>query len=200
MAAFGTTFTDHTVVCGWMADNGWSPARLRPYGPFRLEPASAVVQYGQEIFEGLNAYRHADGEVRLFRPDSNAARMRASARRLALPGLPEETFLAAVELLVDADRGQVPTGPGESLYLRPFMFGSEPFLGETDRGVRMRHHGRDQPDQRTALGRRPDRLGYRAARRPAGGHAVRHPVRARTRSVRLAACRPRSVRRRPASR
>jgi branched-chain amino acid aminotransferase len=128
---FGDHFTDHMVSVTWTAADGWHDARVRPYGPLQLDPSAAVLHYAQEIFEGLKAYRHADGSVWAFRPDQNAARFRRSARRMALPELPEEDFLAAVHALVQADEAWVPSSEtGEaSLYLRPFMFASEAFLG-----------------------------------------------------------------------
>jgi branched-chain amino acid aminotransferase len=108
---------------------GWHDAGLRPYGPFSIDPASAVLHYAQEIFEGLKAYRHADGSIWAFRPEANAERLSRSARRLALPELPVEDFLAAIELLVRTDAAWVPSADESSLYLRPFMFASEVFLG-----------------------------------------------------------------------
>ncbi|MGO1321046.1 MAG: branched-chain amino acid aminotransferase [Galactobacter sp.] len=126
---FGNYFTDHTVVVDWTEGQGWHDARLEPYGPINLDPAAAVLHYGQEVFEGLKAYRHADGGVRTFRPEKNAARLNTSARRLALPELPEDIFLEAIQLLVEADQSWIPTGDGQSLYLRPFMIATEAFLG-----------------------------------------------------------------------
>ncbi|MFC7619204.1 branched-chain amino acid aminotransferase [Microlunatus sp. GCM10028923] len=126
---FGSNFTDHMAVATWTADQGWHEAGIVPYGPFSLDPAAAVLHYAQEIFEGLKAYHHADGSVWLFRPERNAARFHRSAVRLALPPLPEEDFLASIEALVAADRAWVPTLEEQSLYLRPFMFASEVFLG-----------------------------------------------------------------------
>jgi branched-chain amino acid aminotransferase len=126
---FGLYFTDHMFVSTWTPDRQWHDAKVTPYGPFSVDPASAVLHYAQEIFEGLKAYRHDDGSIWLFRPDQNAGRMRRSARRLALPELPEGDFLAAVEALLGVDADWVPTGGEKSLYLRPFMFASEVFLG-----------------------------------------------------------------------
>lgn len=126
---FGNYFTDHMFLAEWTPDADWHDARVVPYGPLSLDPATAVLHYAQEIFEGLKAYAHADGSVWLFRPDQNAARMRRSAHRLALPELPEEWFTGAIEALVKADRAWVPEGGESSLYLRPFMFASEVFLG-----------------------------------------------------------------------
>ncbi len=128
---FGTRFTDHMVVATWTKGQGWHDGQVRPYGPFQLDPAAAVLHYAQEIFEGLKAFRHEDGSVWAFRPEQNARRLIRSAGRLALPELPEEDFLAAVTALVETDNAWVPAyGTGEtSLYLRPFMFASEAFLG-----------------------------------------------------------------------
>ena len=127
---FGDHFSDHMAVALWTKTGGWSRDRIEPYGPFRMDPATAVLHYAQEIFEGMKAYRHADGSIWLFRPDANARRLNSSAARMMLPNLPETDFLAAVTALVRADQRWVPSGTGEqSLYLRPFMFASEVFLG-----------------------------------------------------------------------
>jgi branched-chain amino acid aminotransferase len=127
--AFGTVFTDHMARITWAADTGWHDRRVERYGPLQLNPASAVLHYGQEIFEGLKAYRHADGSVWTFRPRANASRFAASARRLALPELSAEDFLGSIQALVRTDAGWVPSGDETSLYLRPFMYASETFLG-----------------------------------------------------------------------
>lgn len=127
---FGDYFTDHMAVATWTNEAGWSDARIQPYGPFQLDPATAVLHYAQEIFEGLKAYRHADDSIWLFRPQANAARLNASAKRMMLPAIDEADFLTAITELVKADLRWVPAGGGEqSLYLRPFMFASEAFLG-----------------------------------------------------------------------
>lgn len=126
---FGQHFTDHMARVTWTADGGWNDARVEPYGPLLLDPSAAVLHYGQEIFEGLKAYRWADGTVRSFRPEANAERFARSAARLALPQLPAEVFLESLQALVAADAGWVPDGGEDSLYLRPFMFASEAFLG-----------------------------------------------------------------------
>ncbi len=129
---FGKKFTDHMVLATWTADEGWHDATVTAYGPLLIDPASAVLHYAQEIFEGMKAYRHADGSIWAFRPEANAARFNRSARRLALPQLPEEDFVESLRALVGVDADWVPE-PGESgeksLYLRPFMFASEVFLG-----------------------------------------------------------------------
>lgn len=127
---FGKHFTDHMALIDWTLEQGWHDARIAPYGPFQMDPASSVFHYGQEIFEGLKAYRHADDSIHTFRPERNAARLRASAKRLALPELPDELFLGAIEELVALDAEWVPAhGEGKSLYLRPFIIANESFLG-----------------------------------------------------------------------
>jgi branched-chain amino acid aminotransferase len=127
---FGVHFTDHMFVVEWTPEEGWHDARVTPYGPLTLDPATAVLHYAQEIFEGMKAYRHADGSIWAFRPEENAARMVRSSRRLALPALDVEDFVQAVEAIVTADQRWVPDPEGEkSLYVRPFMFASEAFLG-----------------------------------------------------------------------
>ena len=127
--AFGTVFTDHMVRIDWTADGGWSGHRVMAYGPLLLDPAAAVLHYGQEIFEGIKAYRHDDGSVWTFRPAANAERFRASARRMDMPELPVADFVASLEALVAVDADWVPTADEASLYLRPFLFASEAFLG-----------------------------------------------------------------------
>jgi branched-chain amino acid aminotransferase len=127
--AFGRVFTDHMVSAQWTRERGWHDAQLTPYAPLTVDPASVVLHYAQEVFEGLKAYRQPDGGVALFRPERNAARMVASCRRMALPTLPEADFVAACELLVRTDTDWVPDGDGTSLYLRPFMFADEVGLG-----------------------------------------------------------------------
>jgi branched-chain amino acid aminotransferase len=126
---FGKYFTDHMASATWTPDAGWHDAKILPYGPITLDPAAAVLHYAQEIFEGLKAYRHPDGSIWTFRPEANAQRLQRSARRLALPELPAEDFVAAIETLVQVDQDWVPSGAEQSLYLRPFMFASEAFLG-----------------------------------------------------------------------
>jgi branched-chain amino acid aminotransferase len=126
---FGINFTDHMAVATWTSADGWCDSAIVPYGPFSLDPATSVLHYAQEVFEGLKAYLHPDGSVWLFRPDQNAARMERSSRRLALPVLAPADFLASIDALIRADAGWVPSAPEQSLYLRPFMFSSEAFLG-----------------------------------------------------------------------
>ncbi|AZZ39245.1 branched-chain amino acid aminotransferase [Acidipropionibacterium jensenii] len=129
---FGVAFTDHMAEAIWTADGGWHDDAVAPYGPLDVNPASAVLHYAQEIFEGLKAYRHADGSVWLFRPDCNAERFANSARRLALPVLPEEDFVTSCLQIAETEARWVPDAGknGEkSLYLRPFMIAYEDFLG-----------------------------------------------------------------------
>jgi branched-chain amino acid aminotransferase len=126
---FGKIFTDHMAVIRYSADKGWHDARIQPRGPIQLDPACAVLHYAQEIFEGLKAYRTPDGGASLFRADANARRFAESAARMAMPPLPEDLFLSSIHELVRTDRDWIPEGEGASLYLRPFMFASETFLG-----------------------------------------------------------------------
>jgi branched-chain amino acid aminotransferase len=126
---FGRHFTDHMVTISWTEGRGWHDAQLVPYGPVQLDPATMALHYGQEIFEGLKAYRRVDGRIATFRPEMNARRFQRSARRLAMPELPEELFLEAVQVLVSQDRAWVADADEKSLYLRPFMFATEVGLG-----------------------------------------------------------------------
>ncbi|WP_043266256.1 branched-chain amino acid aminotransferase [Streptomyces sp. CT34] len=126
---FGRHFTDHMVMIKWTEGRGWHDAELVPYAPLSLDPANMTLHYAQTIFEGLKAYRQPDGSVATFRPDANARRFQASARRLGMPELPVETFIAACDALVGQDRAWVPNSGEASLYLRPFMFASEVGLG-----------------------------------------------------------------------
>jgi branched-chain amino acid aminotransferase len=126
---FGKYFTDHMVRAEWSQDDGWHQAELVPYAPITLDPATNFIHYGQAIFEGLKAYRHADGSIKTFRPFRNAQRFASSARRLAMAELPEELFVGSIEALVRTDAAWVPADPVKSLYLRPFMFSTEVGLG-----------------------------------------------------------------------
>ncbi|MEV7713358.1 branched-chain amino acid aminotransferase [Streptomyces sp. NPDC088270] len=126
---FGAVFTEHMVTARYSEGRGWHSARVEPFGPLSMSPASGVLHYGQEIFEGLKAYRGPDDGVRLFRPECNARRFQESARRLAMPELPEALFLNSVCELVEVDHAWLPRDTERSLYLRPFMIASEPFIG-----------------------------------------------------------------------
>ncbi|MFT3661935.1 MAG: branched-chain amino acid aminotransferase [Gordonia sp. (in: high G+C Gram-positive bacteria)] len=127
---FGNHFTDHMVTVDYDAGQGWHRAKVTPYGPIALDPAAMVLHYAQEIFEGLKAYRQPDGTIAAFRPEANAERFNNSARRLAMPELPVEDFLGGLRALLAVDHGWVPAAGGEeSLYLRPFLFATEPSLG-----------------------------------------------------------------------
>src|SRR5215207_7324753 len=126
---FGRVFSDHMVTIRYHESKGWHDARIEPRAPIPMDPAAAVLHYAQEVFEGLKAYRTKDGGATMFRPIENARRFQQSAERLAMPSLPEELFLEACDLLVKTDRAWIPDGDGGSLYLRPFMFANETFLG-----------------------------------------------------------------------
>jgi branched-chain amino acid aminotransferase len=128
---FGRLFSEHMVTVRYRAEVGWEKGRLEPYAPISLDPAASVLHYGQAIFEGFKAYSQLDGSggICTFRPEANARRFNASARRLAMPELPVETFVAAADVLVQNERDWVPTQSGESFYLRPLMIATEAALG-----------------------------------------------------------------------
>ena len=126
---FGRVFTEHMVRITWSRDRGWHGAELVAYAPLQLDPAVSVLHYAQAVFEGLKAFRQQDGGIAVFRPDAHAARFQRSARRLALPELPESVFIEAIERLLRLDGEWVPSAPEHSLYLRPFMYASEVGLG-----------------------------------------------------------------------
>jgi branched-chain amino acid aminotransferase len=126
---FGRVFTDHMVMIRYNEAQGWHDAMVMPRGPLSIDPATAVLHYAQEIFEGLKAYKLADGSMALFRPEANAKRFRESAQRLAMAELPEDLFIESLRQIVTIDRDWFPDIEGGSLYLRPFMFASEVFLG-----------------------------------------------------------------------
>lgn len=126
---FGNYFTDYMAHATWTPEEGWHAKKIEPFGPLRLDPAAAVLHYGQEVFEGLKVYRHEDGSLHSFRPAYNAARLNASCRRLAIPPLPIPDFLGAVAALARVEKRWVADGNGSSLYLRPVVFASESFLG-----------------------------------------------------------------------
>lgn len=126
---FGKIFTDHMFLMDYNKEKGWHDPRIVPYQPFQMDPACVVLHYAQEIFEGMKAYRAADGRILLFRPDCNAKRMQDSAERLCMPTIPVEDFVQAVKALVEIDCGWVPGADGTSLYIRPFVIGTEITLG-----------------------------------------------------------------------
>jgi branched-chain amino acid aminotransferase len=126
---FGKVFTDHMVTIRYTEGKGWHDATIGPRGPIQLDPAAAVLHYAQEIFEGLKAYRLPDGGIGSFRPEANARRFNQSARRLAMPEIPEELFVESIRQIVAADAQWTPAAESGSLYLRPFMFADEAFLG-----------------------------------------------------------------------
>ena len=126
---FGQYFTDHMFIMDYSKEKGWYNARIVPFGPIALHPASTVLHYGSEIFEGMKAYRRADGKVQLFRPMENIRRMNNSAERMCLPQIPEEDMLEALLTLVRLEEDWVPSASGTSLYLRPFLYGNDETLG-----------------------------------------------------------------------
>jgi branched-chain amino acid aminotransferase len=125
---FGKIFSDHMFVADY-ADGEWKNFQIVPYAEIGLSPAISALHYGQAFFEGLKAYKHADGKVSVFRPDKNAERFNKSAERLCMPELPEEIFIQSIAALVDLDRDWIPGQANHSLYIRPFMFATDPFLG-----------------------------------------------------------------------
>ena len=126
---FGKIFTDHMFIMDYSADQGWYDARIVPFQNLSIHPASTVLHYGSEIFEGLKAYRRADGTVQLFRPLENVRRLNSSAERLCLPELPEDLAMEALTAFVRTEEAWTPSAPGTSLYLRPFLFGNDESLG-----------------------------------------------------------------------
>ena len=126
---FGKIFTDHMFVMNYTEGKGWHDPRIEPFHNISLSPAAMVYHYGQEMFEGLKAYKNPDGNVYLFRPDMNAKRTNATNDRLVIPQLPIEDFVQAVSAVVDVDRDWIPTEPGTSLYIRPFIIATDEFLG-----------------------------------------------------------------------
>ncbi|ROR28251.1 branched-chain amino acid aminotransferase [Mobilisporobacter senegalensis] len=126
---FGTIFTDHMFLMDYEEGKGWHDARVVPYGPLSLEPSAMVFHYGQEMFEGLKAYKTEDGRILLFRPDKNIERANRTNERLCMPEIPEEDFLAALKAVVKTDEEWIPTKEGTSLYIRPFLIATDPFLG-----------------------------------------------------------------------
>src|SRR6266851_3086996 len=183
---FGQVFTDHMISLRYSAGQGWHDGKLEPYGPLVLDPATAVLHYSQEIFEGLKAYRQDGGPIVAFRPHANAARFRRSAARMAMPELPDDAFVQAIELLVSHDRDWVPANPEHSLYLRPFMIATTAALGDHDSaadGLAAARHYQGLPADAGPrpgdTGERGDDLGGTVAirlrvRRDHGGVRVRH--------------------------
>ena len=125
---FGSVFSDHMFIMDYNAKDGWHDARIVPYGPLTLSPAASVLHYAGEVFEGLKAYRRKDGKVQLFRHDANVERLNISAERIGLPQVPVDVAMAAIEQLVELDQAWVPSAPGTSLYIRPFLFATDPAL------------------------------------------------------------------------
>lgn len=126
---FGTIFTDHMFVMDYTKGQGWHDARVVPYAPISLAPSAMVFHYGQEMFEGLKAYKTADGRTLLFRPNKNIERANKTNERICIPTIPEEDFLQAIKAVVKTDEAWIPTKPGTSLYIRPFIIATDPFLG-----------------------------------------------------------------------
>ena len=126
---FGNYFTDHMFLMDWTSEKGWHDARIVPYGPLPTDPATMVLHYAQETFEGLKAYRDPEGNVQLFRPDMNAKRMINSNKRLCMPEIPVDMFIDCVKTIVNYEQDWIPTLPETSLYIRPFMYAAQPSLG-----------------------------------------------------------------------
>ncbi|MCC8425191.1 branched-chain amino acid aminotransferase [Mucilaginibacter sp. UR6-11] len=125
---FGRTFSDHMLVADY-ADGEWKNFEILPYGEITVSPGISALHYGQSFFEGIKAYKHADGKVSIFRPEKNAKRFNKSAERLCMPTIPEDVFLQSLAAIVDIDRDWIPAAPGHSLYIRPFMFATDQYLG-----------------------------------------------------------------------
>jgi branched-chain amino acid aminotransferase len=126
---FGQVFSDHMFIMDYDRGTGWHDARILPFGDISLSPAAMVLHYGQEIFEGMKAYRSADGKIQLFRPEENFKRLNVSAKRLVIPEIPEKDAMDALLELVRLDERWVPHTDGTSLYIRPFVFAADPFVG-----------------------------------------------------------------------
>ena len=126
--SFGRYFSDHMFVADY-ADGEWKNFQIMPYGNLSMSPAMAALHYGQTFFEGLKAYKHPDGKIVVFRPDKNAERFNLSAQRMCMPELPTEIFIQSIAALVDLDKDWIPASPGTSLYIRPYMFATDPYLG-----------------------------------------------------------------------
>ncbi|MCC8356720.1 MAG: branched-chain amino acid aminotransferase [Oscillospiraceae bacterium] len=126
---FGTYFSDHMFLMNYETGKGWYDPRIVPYGPLALDPSTMVLHYAQEIFEGLKAYRTADGKIQLFRPTENIARMNRSAEKMCIPPVPEDIYLKALKTLVEVDKDWVPSEPDTSLYIRPFIIATDKHVG-----------------------------------------------------------------------
>lgn len=126
---FGTVFTDHMFVMDYDPENGWHDGKIVPYGPLALDPATVVFHYGQEMFEGLKAYKTKEGKVQLFRPDMNAKRTNNTNRRMCIPQIDEQMYIDAIKELVAVDKDWIPQKPDTALYIRPFIIGTDKFLG-----------------------------------------------------------------------
>ncbi|MEI2465421.1 branched-chain amino acid aminotransferase [Niallia taxi] len=126
---FGKVFTDHMFMMDYTVENGWHNAQILPYQPITLDPASVIFHYGQAVFEGMKAYLTAEDKVLLFRPEKNMERLNRSNERLCIPDIDEEFALEALKQLINVDREWIPTGEGTSLYIRPFVISTQPFLG-----------------------------------------------------------------------
>ena len=126
---FGTYFSDHMFTMQYVKGTGWFDAKIVPYGTIALEPAAMVFHYAQEVFEGMKAYRGADGKIRLFRPTENINRMNNSCDRLCIPRIPEDIFMEALKTLVEVDQDWVTSEPDPSLYIRPFVIATDPHVG-----------------------------------------------------------------------
>src|ERR1700744_6114314 len=127
---FGHTFADHMFVADY-ADGEWKNFEIVPFGDINVSPAMSALHYGQAFFEGLKAYKHADGQVSVFRPDKNAKRFNKSAERLCMPTLPEDIFVQSIAAVVDIDRDWIPSQANHAMYIRPFMFATDAYLGVT---------------------------------------------------------------------
>lgn len=126
---FGTVFTDHMFVMDYDPENGWHDGKIVPYGPLALDPATVVFHYGQEMFEGLKAYKTKEGKVQLFRPDMNAKRTNSTNRRMCIPQIDEQVYIDAIKELVAVDKDWIPQKQDTALYIRPFIIGTDKFLG-----------------------------------------------------------------------
>ncbi|MBR5236766.1 MAG: branched-chain amino acid aminotransferase [Clostridia bacterium] len=126
---FGKIFTDHMFVMDYAVDKGWHDPQIIPYGPLALDPSCATLHYGQAVFEGLKAYKGADGNILLFRPYDNMNRINESNERLCIPKIDVDFAVEAIKTLVELDQEWIPNGEGTALYIRPFIFATDPFLG-----------------------------------------------------------------------